>query len=399
MRRVIAAVVVIAAVTAPAYAATSEDEITIADIEEADRRRRAVAVELNEITEEYDAAINRVIVTEDKMRAVAVEIAVAEQVLVDLRVEASEVARTMYMEAGAVGGIAVFDAGSINDIPMRTAYLESLSAAGEATLARLMALEGAFADQRTGFDELLVDQEEAVAELDALALEILDRLAAADAEYRALVAAYEAQEEAKRRAAEEARRRAEEEARRLATSTTAAPTTTTTTVVEGEGETATTTSTTAPPTATTTTTAPPSDDPPAATGGRVCPVDGAVSFTDTWGAPRSGGRTHKGVDMIAARGTPLVAIENGVISRMRNGGLGGITLWIAGISGDSFYYAHLDGYAPGLSRGQSVTAGELVGYVGNTGNARYTVPHLHFEYHPGGGSAINPYPLTAGLCF
>ncbi|NIR39172.1 MAG: hypothetical protein GWN07_25190, partial [Actinobacteria bacterium] len=196
------------------------------------------------------------------------------------------------MEAGAVGGIAVFDAGSINDIPMRTAYLESLSAAGEATLARLMALEGAFADQRARFDELLADQAEAAGELDALALEILDRLAAADAEYRALVDAYEAQEAAKRRAAEEARRRAEEEARRRATSTTAAPTTTTV----AEGVTATST--------TTTTTAPPADDPPAATGGRVCPVDGAVAFTDTWGAPRSGGRTHKGVDMIAARGTP-----------------------------------------------------------------------------------------------
>ncbi len=387
MKRVLAAVLVIAAVTAPAYAATGEDEITIADIEEADRRRRAVAAELNEITAEYDAAINRAVETEDKMRAVAVEISVAEQVLVDLRVQASEVARTMYMEAGAVGGIAVFDAGSINDIPMRTAYLESLSAAGEATLARLMALEGAFADQRARFDELLADQAEAAGELDALALEILDRLAAADAEYRALVDAYEAQEAAKRRAAEEARRRAEEEARRRATSTTAAPTTTTV----AEGVTATST--------TTTTTAPPADDPPAATGGRVCPVDGAVAFTDTWGAPRSGGRTHKGVDMIAARGTPLVAIESGVISRMRNGGLGGITLWLEGSTGDSFYYAHLDGYAPGLSTGQSVTAGDLVGYVGNTGNARYTVPHLHFEYHPGGGSAINPYPLTAGLCF
>ena len=130
----------------------------------------------------------------------------------------------------------------------------------------------------------------------------------------------------------------------------------------------------------------------------ACPVDGAVSFTDTWGAPRSGGRTHKGVDMIAARGTPLVAIESGFIKRMSNGGLGGITLWLAGESGDEYYYAHLDAWASGLSVGQTVSVGELVGYVGNTGNAQYTVPHLHFEFHPGGGAAVNPTPLVAGLC-
>ena len=103
--------------------------------------------------------------------------------------------------------------------------------------------------------------------------------------------------------------------------------------------------------------------------------------------------------MIAALGVPLVAIESGVISKMGNSGLGGITLWIKGESGDSFYYAHLDGFAAGLFTGKSVTVGELVGYNGNTGNARYTVPHLHFEWHPGGGVAVNPYPLVAGLCF
>lgn len=130
----------------------------------------------------------------------------------------------------------------------------------------------------------------------------------------------------------------------------------------------------------------------------ACPVDGATSFTDTWGAPRSGGRTHEGVDMIASRGTRLVAIEAGTVFRAYSGGLGGVVVWLRGDSGDEYYYAHLDGWAPGLSVGDDLAVGELLGYVGNTGNARYTIPHLHFEHHPGGGSAINPYPLVKGLC-
>ena len=102
--------------------------------------------------------------------------------------------------------------------------------------------------------------------------------------------------------------------------------------------------------------------------------------------------------MIAARGTPLVAIESGTIKRMGNGGLGGITITMTGVSGHEYYYAHLDAWAAGLSVGQSVIVGELIGYVGNTGNAQYTIPHLHFEYHPDGGAAVNPYPLVVGQC-
>ena len=102
--------------------------------------------------------------------------------------------------------------------------------------------------------------------------------------------------------------------------------------------------------------------------------------------------------MISPRGTHLVAIEAGTISRMGNYGLGGITIWLRGRSGDSYYYAHLNDWAPGLRVGQSVGVGELIGYVGSTGNASYSLPHLHFQYHPGGGSAVNPYPLVRALC-
>ena len=135
----------------------------------------------------------------------------------------------------------------------------------------------------------------------------------------------------------------------------------------------------------------------------TCPVAGFNTFSDTWGAARSGGRRHKGVDVMAARGTPVVAVEDGVIRRMRNGGLGGITVWLVGDSGDEYYYAHLDGWAPGLSVGQEVTTGEALGTVGTTGNSPEHIPHLHWEYHPGGyrpgaATAVNPTSLARRLC-
>jgi murein DD-endopeptidase MepM/ murein hydrolase activator NlpD len=214
-----------------------------------------------------------------------------------------------------------------------------------------------------------------------------------------------AEEEARRRAEEAARIAAEEAARAAAapsTTTNSAPTSTTvteattTTIAETtttvQGVTTTTAGETTTTVVTTTTTA----RPPVA--GQACPVDGFTTFTDTWGAPRSGGRTHQGVDMMGARWTPLVAIEAGTIHRMRNGGLGGITVWLRGDSGDHFYYAHLEAWAEGLYVGQRVLTGELIGYMGTSGNAPDYIPHLHFEYHPGGGAAINPYPLVKGLC-
>jgi peptidoglycan LD-endopeptidase LytH len=126
----------------------------------------------------------------------------------------------------------------------------------------------------------------------------------------------------------------------------------------------------------------------------VCPVQGAVSFIDSWGAARSGGRAHQGVDMMAATGTPTVAPVSGRIEHNESS-LGGLAWYIYGDDGNTYYGAHLSAYA-GAS-GAWVGAGTLIGYVGDSGNAAGS-PHLHFEIHPGGGAAANPYPETEAAC-
>jgi len=124
--------------------------------------------------------------------------------------------------------------------------------------------------------------------------------------------------------------------------------------------------------------------------GFVFPVASPHSFTSDFGAPRTG-HTHQGVDIVAAEGTELFAAERGIVTQVSSDGLGGNGLWLKGESGTYYYYAHLSAYVLGLTAGQLVEAGQLVGYVGHTGDA--TGPHLHFEVHPNGGPAIDPYPI------
>ena len=137
----------------------------------------------------------------------------------------------------------------------------------------------------------------------------------------------------------------------------------------------------------------------AAPGPIVCPVAGATSFTDTWLAPRPGGRRHLGVDMFARAGTPVVTPVPGVIERA-DGGVGGLAFRLWGDDGTYYYGAHLSRH--GAISGQ-VAAGTVLGYVGTSGNAAGTPPHLHFEVHPGRTrseppGATNPTPLVAEAC-
>ena len=125
------------------------------------------------------------------------------------------------------------------------------------------------------------------------------------------------------------------------------------------------------------------------------PVKGIsrTQLRDTWGSARSQGRSHEGIDIMAERGTKVYSATEGLVADLRNNNLGGKVIWILGPSGSWHYYAHLDGHKRGLNVGDYVHKGDLIGYVGNTGNARHTAPHLHYGIYLNGKGrgAVNPY--------
>lgn len=135
--------------------------------------------------------------------------------------------------------------------------------------------------------------------------------------------------------------------------------------------------------------------PPPPVNGRVCPIGTPNGFIDSWGFPRSGGRSHKGVDIFAPRGTAQFAVADGWVDTGSNR-LGGRTIWLTDTDGNRYYYAHLQSIS--VADGARVRAGDVIGTTGTSGNAVGTPPHLHWQYHPGGGAAVNPYPLTSALC-
>lgn len=124
------------------------------------------------------------------------------------------------------------------------------------------------------------------------------------------------------------------------------------------------------------------------------PVEGvlAARIADTWGAARSGGRSHQGVDIFAKRGTPIRSTTRGLVSNVNDFGIGGKHVWVIGPGGERHYYAHMDGFAPGIDRFDRLEPGSLIGFVGDTGNARGTPPHLHYGIYAANG-AYNPWPL------
>jgi murein DD-endopeptidase MepM/ murein hydrolase activator NlpD len=128
--------------------------------------------------------------------------------------------------------------------------------------------------------------------------------------------------------------------------------------------------------------------------GFVFPVYGKHTYSDDWGAPRQDTGRHEGNDVFAEAGTPAVAVCKGTLHRVGTNVVPGNRMWVkCDRGGDEFFYAHLSAFASDAHSGARVAAGQVVGFVGSTGDAEQTPPHLHFEVHPGGGGAVDPYPF------
>ena len=410
-----------AAISAPAQ--TTEEEL---DRVEAELAR--IRAEVQQLTDEYQAAWAAEAELDFRIKNLESSIAAYGVEQRRLQEQIRERAVDLYM-SGAAGNdlAALMIAASLTDLDVRTEYLDDAREQDQALFNGLEVLTRQLEEASETLRLSRRDQQAELARLEELSVGLSERLAAGQEAYlrleeRRAEEIAQAEAEARARAEAEARARAEAEARAqaeaeaearaqaeaeaafLATSTTVSATTT-------EATTAATTTTTEATTTTTeiavtdTTLPPPAADPaddpvtPAGpSGATACPVDGFHSFSDTWGAPRSGGRTHEGVDMMADRGTPVVAVEDGEIHRMSNTSRGGIAVWLDGNGGDRYYYAHLEAWAAGLAVGQMVSRGEPIGTVGTTGNAPAHIPHLHWEFHPDRGRPVNPTPLARELC-
>ena len=140
--------------------------------------------------------------------------------------------------------------------------------------------------------------------------------------------------------------------------------------------------------------------------GLIIPVSGVATnaLVDTYADARNQGRSHDAIDIMAPAGTPVLAVADGHVEKLFTSDRGGLTIYQFEPSGRyAYYYAHLQSYAPGLHEKQRIRQGEVIGYVGSTGNASPEAPHLHFAIFALGpekqwwkGTAINPYPLLGG---
>ncbi len=127
----------------------------------------------------------------------------------------------------------------------------------------------------------------------------------------------------------------------------------------------------------------------------VFPVAGGATFTNDWGGARPGGTSHQGIDLFAATGTPVVAVSDGTLFRVGWNAIGGWRFWLRDRWGNEFYHAHLSAFSPLAKEGAEVRAGTVIGFVGNTGDAKTTPPHVHFEVHPNGAGPVPPFPFVS----
>ncbi|MDP8958943.1 MAG: peptidoglycan DD-metalloendopeptidase family protein [Actinomycetota bacterium] len=339
--------------TSPALSQTKDD------VEEAERKADEALARLNEVGAHLEEAVAHYAQVNGELEEVSFRVVRMTDAITDYEAQVRDLRQRVhsraveaYIEGGAGIIELVLEASSVNDVLAGQEFLQQaaeqdLGAVQDltATRAQMDQLRGQLEEDQARLQVLREEALGAKAELEGLLAEVDALYRQAKAEHQEVVEQYEAEQRRLRLAA-------------LARSIGAA-----------------------------------AGAPAATTPGFVCPMSGF--FINDWGLPRSGGRTHKGTDMFAPYGQPMVAVADGSV-QVRNGGLGGLSIWLQSDYGTAYYYAHLSGVAVGS--GSRVAKGQVIAYNGNSGNASGGTPHLHFEIHPGGGGAVNPYPTLASHC-
>jgi len=365
----IAAILVVLSQGAPAFSITEQE------VEQARQERESAARDRAAALEDLDAAVTRYEVINSELQTLTYrmgrirsQVAAYQDRSRELRDQIRQRAVETYMNGDQRDPIArMFSPEEIQQSIIAQQVIdqavESDSASLDSLLATTAEMERLTTELEVDTDrvsELRVEADAILTRMDELFAEAQAAFDSADATFNTAQATLEEQtrrEEEARRAAEEAQRRLDEV--RAATG------------------------------------APALGVPAWVTPGFICPVGGPTSFIDTWGAPRPGGRTHKGTDMFAPQHTPLIAVADGTVRTGFNS-LGGNTVRIYSDHGVNYFYAHLD--APSiLGDGQRVSRGEVVGYAGDTGDSVPGAYHLHFQIEPS-GIPVNPYPTVLAAC-
>jgi murein DD-endopeptidase MepM/ murein hydrolase activator NlpD len=342
-----------------ALAAPAGAEVTQEELAEARAEVNAITAELDDELIALNDALGEMYRLQDRIARIQMEMATRDREIALAALAAKEQARSMYVSAGSTRYEAAVNPDGITTLGTKTAYLDAVVDLDVDAVNQLEFLQNDLTRLQGELDTMAAQQEDLAARLEASSNEITRTLEAASEEYNALYAQWLKEEEARRIAAEQARLAAEAEAARKA--------------AEESGY---------------------NSSAGTSTKGRTCPVAGANHFVYDWLDPRPGGRLHHGLDMVAAAGTPLVAVENGRVYSLNWHYAGGNGLYLRGDSTDVYYYAHMSGY--NVSEGQRVGRGQVIGWVGTSGNA--VIPHLHLGYQPGGGPLTNPFQLMEKLC-
>ena len=342
----------VVAALALAAAALPANADTASDLETAKQQADAARAELDAVAARWQDAEAQLAEAQDAADAATKRIGELEDALVGARDELNTRAAAIFMAGASQPVVALITSSSLAEATDRLQYASAL-AQQDTDLAARVAVQS---------QELAWQQ---------------DQLAGAIAQRTAALASLQQQEAAIRAKVAEFEARAADLQQRLAAEQAASTPGTTGDAPSGD---------------------PGTGSPPPVSGSgwlQTCPVNGPTSFTDSFGDPRPGGRTHEGIDMIAAFGTPVVAVHAGTVHRTSSSTGGYGTVIFHDGSADWTFYTHFSSYA-GPGEGSHVSAGETIGLVGSTGDT--SVNHLHFEYHPGGGAAIDPYSALLGVC-